>query len=116
MSPLYAALTARLMNIHGKETVQMTLKNGGYYTGFSYNDVTQGDNGGYSATNGWDSVTGQGSFNKLLSLNLGPQSKSDLFSSSPKRHLDLKLIFLYFFFSFENSIFFLSISSKLQLL
>ena len=62
MSPLFAALTARLMNIYGINTVQQAIQNGGYYRMFSFHDIITGNIGGYSAGVGWDAVTGMGSF------------------------------------------------------
>ena len=68
VAPLYAGLSARLMQLNGIASVQNNLKSGGFYTMLSYNDVNWGNNGGYSAVNGWDPVTGLGSF-KRYTLN-----------------------------------------------
>ena len=62
MGPLYASLTARLMNINGISQVQNNFLNGGYYMTFLYHDITTGNNGGFSASVDWDPVTGMGSF------------------------------------------------------
>ena len=62
MAPLYAALTARLMNLYGISQIQKNFPNGGYYKHFVFNDITSGNNGYFSATSGWDPVTGMGSF------------------------------------------------------
>ena len=61
VSPLYAALTARLMNIYGVNQVKTDFANGGYYKTFSFNDITSGSNGDFNASNDWDAVTGMGS-------------------------------------------------------
>jgi hypothetical protein len=62
VSPLFAALTARLMSIYGLNKVQQDFQNGGYYRMVSFRDITTGNNGAYSAGVGWDAVTGMGSF------------------------------------------------------
>ena len=62
MAPLYAALTARLINLYGLEQVQNDFRNGGYYKAFSFYDITLGNNGEFFAQEGWDPVTGMGSF------------------------------------------------------
>ena len=61
VSALYAALTARLMNLYSIARVQNDFQNGGYYKTLSFRDVTSGNNG-FSASVGWDPVTGMGSF------------------------------------------------------
>jgi hypothetical protein len=61
VSALYAALTARLMNLYSIARVQNDFQNGGYYRTLAFRDVTTGNNG-YSASVGWDPVTGMGSF------------------------------------------------------
>jgi kumamolisin len=66
VSPLFAALTARLMSIYGINKVQQDFQNGGYYRIMSYRDITTGNNGAYSAGVGWDAQTGMGSFAKYL--------------------------------------------------
>ena len=68
MPPLYAALTARLMQLNNITSIQNIFKNGSYYTSLSYNDITTGNNGGFNASLGWDPVTGLGSF-KNFTLN-----------------------------------------------
>ena len=62
VAPLYAALTAQLMNLYGVSQIQKNFPNGGYYKYFVFNDITSGNNGYFSATSGWDPVTGMGSF------------------------------------------------------
>ena len=66
VSPLFAALTTRLMSIYGINKVQQDFQNGGYYRMLSYRDITTGNNGAYSAGVGWDAVTGMGSFAQYL--------------------------------------------------
>jgi kumamolisin len=58
VSPLFAALTARLMSIYGINKVQQDFQNGGYYRMLSFRDITTGNNGAYSAGVGWDALTG----------------------------------------------------------
>ena len=66
VSPLYAALTARLMQINGKATVQANFKNGGYYKYLKYNDITSGSNDCYKSGIQWDPVTGLGSYSNSI--------------------------------------------------
>jgi hypothetical protein len=66
VSPLFAALTTRLMSIYGINKVQQDFQNGGYYRMVSFRDITSGNNGAYSASIGWDAVTGMGSFAQYL--------------------------------------------------
>ena len=49
------------MNLYSIARVQNDFQNGGYYKTLSFRDVTSGNNG-YSASVGWDPVTGMGSF------------------------------------------------------
>ena len=84
MSPLYAALTARLMQINGIATVQAKFKNGGYYTYLNFNDITSGSSDCYKVGTGWDPVTGLGSFTNLTTANRSYtlQSYSSMCSNS----------------------------------
>ena len=66
VSPLFAALTTRLMSIYGINKVQQDFQNGGYYRMLSFRDINMGNNGAYSAGVGWDAVTGIGSFAQYL--------------------------------------------------
>jgi kumamolisin len=66
VSPLFAALTTRLMSIYGINKVQQDFQNGGFYRMLSYRDINTGNNGAYSAGSGWDAVTGMGSFANYL--------------------------------------------------
>ncbi len=66
MSPLFAALTTRLMSIYGINKVQQDFQNGGYYRMLSFRDIITGNNGEYSAGVGWDAVTGMGSLAQYL--------------------------------------------------
>ena len=50
------------MNLNSIARVQNDFQNGGYYNTFSFHDITSGNNGAYSASIGWDPVTGMGSF------------------------------------------------------
>ena len=59
---LYASLTARIMNLNGVDQIKAKLQKGGYYSAFSFHDITSGSNGDYTAVKGWDPVTGMGSF------------------------------------------------------
>ena len=68
VSPLYAALTARLMNIYGINEVQQGIQNGGYYRSFLFRDITTGNNVGFNSSIGWDAVTGMGSFKQFTQL------------------------------------------------
>jgi len=42
--------------------IQNDFKDGGYYSTFSFHDITSGSNGIYTASVGWDPVTGMGSY------------------------------------------------------
>ena len=74
VSPLYAGITARLMNLNGVSQVQQDFQNGGYYKVLSFRDVTLGNNGGFTARQGWDAVTGLGSFSKYTPTRRGRMS------------------------------------------
>ena len=63
---LYAAITARLINIHDVSQVQKDLANGGYNKTLSFHDITSDSNGDYTAGPGWDRVMGMGSFAKYM--------------------------------------------------
>ena len=76
VSPLFAALTTRLMSIYGINKVQQDFQNGGYYRMVSYRDITTGNNGAYSAGVGWDAVTGMGSFSQYLAQTTSTPIKS----------------------------------------
>jgi hypothetical protein len=73
------------MTLYGIEKVQNDFQDGGYYNAFSYNDITSGSNGEFSAYVGWDPVTGLGSFAKY---------NPTIFTTknSPENALDLGLI------------------------
>jgi kumamolisin len=64
VAPLWAGLIARINSNHGKTA--------GYINPVAYrnapvfNDITQGNNGGFAATPGWDACTGMGSPNGAL--------------------------------------------------
>jgi hypothetical protein len=73
------------MNLYGVAQVQNDFQNGGYYNAFSYNDITSGSNGAFSANVGWDPVTGMGSFAKY-----NPTLSTT--KNSPENALDLGLI------------------------
>ena len=62
MAPLYASLTARLMALNGTASVQSLFQNGGYYSVLSFNDVTSDNK---HQDDGWDPVTGLGSFSSF---------------------------------------------------
>ncbi len=98
MSPLFAALTARLMSLYGINKVQQDFQNGGYYRILSYRDVTSGNNGGFSAGVGWDTVTGMGSFSHYLtpttSTSIKPTSTSTTTTTTTKVSSKLTLIFI----------------------
>ena len=60
--PLYASLTARMMNLNGVNAIKDKFQKGGYYSALTFHDIDSGSNGDYIATTGWDPVTGMGSF------------------------------------------------------
>ena len=65
------------MNIYGVAQVQKDFANGGYYKTLSFRDVTSGSNRNYTASFGWDPVTGMGSFAKYTpSSSLSSASKT----------------------------------------
>ena len=59
------------MSINGVRKIQNDFQNGNYYTNFSFNDITLGYNGDYNASQGWDPVTGLGSFIPSIQINSG---------------------------------------------
>ena len=67
MAPLWAGLIARLAQATGKKFgLLQPLIYGGVTAGAAaqgFNDITQGNNGAYSAGPGWDATTGLGSPN-----------------------------------------------------
>ncbi len=99
VSPLFAALTARLMSIYGINKVQQDFQNGGFYRMLSYRDITTGNNGAYSAGVGWDAVTGMGSFAQYLaqttsSTPINPTSTSSTTKTTTKSVLLGNIIFI----------------------
>jgi len=64
VAPLFAALTARLMNLYGVTKIQNDFANGSYYRMFSFRDITVGSNVNFTAAVGWDPLTGMGSYAK----------------------------------------------------
>ena len=107
MSPLYAALTARLMQINGIATIQAKFKNGGYYKYLNFNDITLGESDCYTAGTGWDPVTGLGSYTNSTitmgshTLQLYPWTCSNSNSNSKTNN-----IFIMFLCLFLSIIFF----------
>ncbi len=67
LPPLYAGITARLMNINGVAQVQKDFANGGYYKTLSFHGITSGSNGGYTAEMG--SRDGHGLICKIYTNN-----------------------------------------------
>ncbi|HUN32975.1 MAG TPA: hypothetical protein VMU95_13270, partial [Trebonia sp.] len=65
VAPLWAGLIARLAQATGKKFgLLQPLVYGGVTAGAAaqgFNDITEGDNGAYSAGPGWDATTGLGS-------------------------------------------------------
>ncbi len=82
VSPLFAALTIRIMSIYGINKVQQDFQNGGYYRMLSFRDITTGNNGAYSAGVGWDAVTGMGSFANYLAQTTSSSSNPTSTSST----------------------------------
>ena len=84
VGPLYASLTARLMNIYGVVKVQNLTENGGFYKLLSFHDITSCSNGDYSASICWDPVTGMGSFENysVSSIDITTNTAYSLFTSS----------------------------------
>ncbi len=98
MSPLFAALTTRLMSIYGINKVQQDFQNGGFYRMLSYRDITTGNNGAYSSGVGWDAVTGMGSFVNYLtqttsSTPIKPTSTSSTTTTTTTNSVSLGNIF-----------------------
>jgi hypothetical protein len=94
VSPLYAALTARLMQTSGVSTIQSKFQNGAYYTSFGYNDITSGSNDCYSIGPGWDPVTGLGSYSASKTNNWGTYANTNFtkICKSPRLQSNLVLI------------------------
>jgi kumamolisin len=61
VAPLWAALIARINGAKGQPVGFVNPKL--YQAPSAFNDITQGDNGGYAASPGWDACTGLGSPN-----------------------------------------------------
>jgi hypothetical protein len=97
VSPLFAALTTRLMSIYGMNKVQQDFQNGGFYRMLSYRDITTGKNG---AGVGWDAITGMGSFAQYLaqttsSTIINPTSTSTTTTTLTSNGVSLgKIIFI----------------------
>ena len=104
VSPLFAALTARLMSIYGLNTVQQDFQNGGYYIMLSFRDITTGNNGAFSAVVGWDAVTGMGSFAQYLTQTTSTTSTSTTTTTTTTKSVSLGNIFIiYALFDLEIS-------------
>ncbi|GAB2897851.1 S53 family peptidase [Paralcaligenes ginsengisoli] len=61
VAPLWAALIARINASRGQAVGYVNAKL--YRQPAAFNDITQGDNGGFAASSGWDACTGLGSPN-----------------------------------------------------
>jgi kumamolisin len=92
VSPLWAGLIARLAQATGKKFgLLQPLIYGGVTAGAAaqgFNDITQGNNGAYSAGPGWDATTGLGSPNGqalLTHLSDPPPQTATVTTEKPRR-------------------------------
>ena len=93
VAPLWAGLIARLAQATGKKFgLLQPLIYGGVTAGAAaqgFNDITQGNNGAYSAGPGWDATTGLGSPNGqalLTHLSDPPPQTATVTTEKPKHH------------------------------
>ncbi len=96
VSPLFTALTTRLMSIYGINKVQQDFLNGGYYRMMSYRDISTGNNGAYSAGVGWDAVTGMGSFAQYSMQTTSSTTNPTSTSSTTSKSVSLGNIFIFY--------------------
>jgi subtilase family serine protease len=92
VAPLWAGLIARLAQATGKKFgLLQPLIYGGVTAGAAaqgFNDITQGNNGAYSAGPGWDATTGLGSPNGqalLTHLSAPPPQTATVTTEKPRR-------------------------------